>query len=414
MKSLYIINKSTRGSMYGIGTYIDTLLRCVQDMDLQVNMVVINDESVRETTVENRKGVRYIRIPDPVYLYAESPNYQINAGWLLKEFVDERHQNIFHLHRMDCKHLAATLKQNFPGQIILTMHYTMWSLALSGDRKRLARIMARPSDKLSVMEKYILSQHNEEAELLDLYCDKIVAISEHSLQSISSVYHIDPSKAVLIPNALRDAYRPVSMQRRQELKRKFNIAYHEKLIVFAGRLDEVKGIHFLVRAFKKVLERCPEARLIIAGSGDMASVFQSSRYVWSKIMFTGFIPKDELYQLYTIADVGVVPSIHEEFGYVAIEMMMHKVPLIVNKTTGLAEIIDDGIDGLHANLQAGRARKKKSENDLADKLLSLLENPEGSQEIARMARKKFLQRYEMSRFEARIKELYDQEFIRQL
>lgn len=410
MKSLYIINKNARGSLYGIGTHIDTLLQCVQHTDIQINVVILNDESVRETTVEIRHKVRYIRIPEPVYFPTDLANYQVSAGWILKEFVDERHQNVFHLHRMDLKHLAAMLKHNFSGRIIVTMHYTAWSLALLGDRKRLSRILSKPGDELSAMEQYIQGQCKDETELLDLYCDKIIAISKHSLQSILSVYNIDPRKVNLIPNALRDIYRSVSSPRKRALRCKFNIADHEKVIIFAGRLDEVKGIHFLIRAFKKVLESHPDTRLVIAGSGDLASVFRTSQYVWSKIVFTGFIPKKELCQLYAIADIGVVPSMHEEFGYVTVEMMMHKVPVIVNKTTGLEEIVDDGVDGLYTTLRAGRASYNKSVDDLAGKLLSLLEDTAWSRELARMARKKFLQRYEINRFEAQIKELYEQEF----
>lgn len=409
MKSLYIINKSARGSLYGIGTYIDTLLKCVQGMDLHVNVVLLNDETIRETTVETNQGVRYIRIPDPVYYPAESANYQVSVGWLLKEFVDERHRNIFHLHRMDLKHLAATLKHDFSGRIILTMHYTTWSLALSGDRKRLSRILAKPVDDLTVEEKYIREQCEDETELLDLYCDHIVAISEHSRQSLLSDYHINPGKITLIPNALPNIYRSISNEKKQALRRRYNITGHEKVIIFAGRLDAVKGIHFLIRAFKKVLASHPDARLVIAGSGDMASVFRTSRYVWSRIVFTGFLPKRELYQLYSIADIGVVPSLYEEFGYVAVEMMMHKVPVIVNKTTGLEEIIEDGRDGLHVNLHSGRKQIRKSVDDLTDKLRTLLEDREHRREMAVKARKKFLERYEIKLFQTRIKELYEQE-----
>lgn len=54
-------------------------------------------------------------------------------------------------------------------------------------------------------------------------------------------------------------------------------------------------------------------------------------------MFTGYVNQRTLSDLYSVADIGVVPSLHEEFGYVAIEMMMHRLPVIVNATTGLAE-----------------------------------------------------------------------------
>lgn len=172
----------------------------------------------------------------------------------------------------------------------------------------------------------------------------------------------------------------------------------------------MKGIHFLVHAFKQILSLYPNTRLILAGDGDLPPVFQSSRYLWNKITFTGFISRRDLYQLYSIADIGVVPSLHEEFGYVAIEMMMHKVPIVVNRTTGLQEIVRDGIDGVHVNLHPGRIRFKESVNDLTNKLILLLQDSEAARKMAYNARKIVLRQYNMERFETQIQALYNQEF----
>ena len=49
--------------------------------------------------------------------------------------------------------------------------------------------------------------------------------------------------------------------------------------------------------------------------------------------------KKELYEIYQMADVGVVPSLYEPFGYVAVEMMMHRLPIVV--TSCLNEVVDD-------------------------------------------------------------------------
>ena len=63
---------------------------------------------------------------------------------------------------------------------------------------------------------------------------------------------------------------------------------------------------------------------------------------WSRVVLTGFIPKEQLFELYAIAEFGVVPSVYEEFGFVAAEMMMNKLPVLVNQTTGLREIVAEG------------------------------------------------------------------------
>lgn len=410
MRNLYIIHKSSRGSLFGIGTHIATLIKCIEKMGIRITVVTLNDGSVEETTVEMRHKVRYIQIPNPIYFPLDSQAYQISVGWLLKEFVDEEDENIFHLHRMDLKSLASVLKHNFSGRVILTVHYSAWSLTLAGDKKRLSRLLSRPANELPPIEKYVQQSFGEESELMNHYCDKIIAISKHSLESQISIYKVNPDKVILIPNALKDTYRPISRQRKQTLKQKFHIDSGDRVIIFAGRLDEVKGIHFLVHAFKQILSLYPNTRLILAGDGDLPPVFQSSRYLWNKITFTGFISRRDLYQLYSIADIGVVPSLHEEFGYVAIEMMMHKVPIVVNRTTGLQEIVRDGIDGMHVNLHPGRIRFKESVNDLTNKLILLLQDSEAARKMAYNARKIVLRQYNMERFETQIQALYNQEF----
>lgn len=78
-----------------------------------------------------------------------------------------------------------------------------------------------------------------------------------------------------------------------------------------ARLDEVKGIAILVRAFRMLLERYPNSRLIIAGEGDYQMLFSQAFKDWSKVTFTGYIDQKTLYDFYSIADMGVVPSLHE-------------------------------------------------------------------------------------------------------
>lgn len=71
---------------------------------------------------------------------------------------------------------------------------------------------------------------------------------------------------------------------------------------------------------------------------------------------TFFYKNKKLFELYSIADIGVLLSIHEEFGYTAIEMPMYKIPHIVNKTTGLAEIVEHQICGLTTMIKWGNEK----------------------------------------------------------
>ena len=155
---------------------------------------------------------------------------------------------------------------------------------------------------------------------------------------LSELYEIPSSKLVTIPNALEDCFQEQKYQNRKYIRTKYKYDEDEKLIVFAGRLKEIKGIMQLIVAFKEIQEQIPNARLIIAGSGDFTQCMEKAFPFSKHIDFIGYLSKEQLYELYQIADVGVIPSIYEEFGYVAIEMMQNKLPIVVHNTTGLSEI----------------------------------------------------------------------------
>jgi glycosyltransferase involved in cell wall biosynthesis len=63
--------------------------------------------------------------------------------------------------------------------------------------------------------------------------------------------------------------------------------------------------------------------------------------------FTGFVPDDERDLLYRVADCAVFPSLYEPFGIVALEAMAARVPVVVSKTGGLAEVVDHNETGIH-------------------------------------------------------------------
>ena len=94
----------------------------------------------------------------------------------------------------------------------------------------------------------------------------------------------------------------------------------------------------LIRAFKIVYKKDNNAGLLIVGTGAFSSIMEEANPVWSRIIITSCVNKDTLYQLYNLSDLGIVPSIYEEFGYVALEMALSGLPVLVNDTGGLHEL----------------------------------------------------------------------------
>ena len=217
---------------------------------------------------------------------------------------------------------------------------------------------------------------------------------------------IPEKKITLVPNGLNDEFVPLSDEERISLRKRYGVSQQDFVIIFAGRIDPVKGISILLNAFNLILVKYQNIRLFIAGDGDYKASLKNASPHWANITFTGFVNKDELYSLYTIADIGVVPSLHEEFGYVALEMMMMNLPLVVSQTTGLSEMVKDGVNGLTANLSSSQDQQNELTRILADKILTLIGDESLRREYRENGRKRFLDVYKTEYFRNEMVDFY--------
>ena len=146
-----------------------------------------------------------------------------------------------------------------------------------------------------------------------------------------------------------------------------------KTILYAGRLMEWKGVDYLIRALPEVLEKHPEAKLLIVGSGPRKSALISlseKLNIREKVVFLEAVSQEELARYYSMADMFVLPSIvndegeTEGLGLVLLEAIASGVPVIGTGVGGIPDIIKDGETGLLA--------LQKNPHDLAEKILKLL------------------------------------------
>jgi glycogen(starch) synthase len=110
-----------------------------------------------------------------------------------------------------------------------------------------------------------------------------------------------------------------------------------------------KGFQIALEAMPALIERLPDTRFIVAGSGTHEAELRRQAAelgLGRHGAFLGWIGDDVLHSLYRIADVCVVPSIYEPFGLVALEAMASGCPCIVADTGGLREVVPHGEVGL--------------------------------------------------------------------
>ncbi len=410
-KSIFLFDEESRSTKYGIGTYVNQLADVLQCSEWQIFRIRVLSENRNDVlTIRQAEKVIYINVGN-----FKCRNYQTNDAlkqyyrnlfFVLYPYFKNSDIPIFHLNAMQSKMLAVQLKYYLPkSQIILTVHYTNWSFDLLGNKEKLKMILAFPKDKknLAITQKF-----ESEKQLMSL-CDQIIAIAQHSYEDITNLYNIPKEKVILIPHGLTDDYQPISNEERNKRRNKYGFSIDDQLLIFAGRIDPVKGVKYLAQAFTSLTEHYPKLRLIIAGEGDFQSISTALNPRWSKVVCTGFVNKPSLYELFSISDIGILPSLHEEFGFVALEMMMMKLPLIVSNTTGLAELISQKDNGLVVNL-----RRNKNKNiliEICEAIQSLLENKPLRLRYAEAARKKYLAYYTVDLFRKRMLDFYNSSLI---
>ncbi len=151
--------------------------------------------------------------------------------------------------------------------------------------------------------------------------------------------------------------------------------YEKKVILFVGRLAEIKGVNYLIDAMQYI-----DALLVIVGDGPLRNELeeQSKKY-GKRVIFLGGKNHHDLPKIFASADVFVIPSITDSKGAqegmptVIFEAMASGTPVIGTNTGGIKEIIQDGQNGLLC--------EEKSSDQLADCICRILNDEELLEEL---------------------------------
>lgn len=171
-----------------------------------------------------------------------------------------------------------------------------------------------------------------------------------------------------------------------------------KTILFVGRFDKRKGGDIVLRAFAQLLAADPTLKLIFVGPDAgipddagrrvhfdelKAALFPGAAAL--QITYLGKRTPSEIYRIRPRALVTVVASRWENQSYTALEAMLQGCPIVSSETGGQGEIIDDGRSGLLA--EAGNVES------LADRLRTMLDDPEAAACMGTQARKYVLEQH---------------------
>lgn len=166
--------------------------------------------------------------------------------------------------------------------------------------------------------------------------DAVCAVSDLTRNIVINKYGIPAEKVFTLHNAVEPNDKKVERQ-------KF---VSEKIVTFLGRVTYQKGPDYFVETAKRVLEKDPNVRFVLAGDGDMMPhIIQrvAELGISDRFHFTGFLRGDDINKMFGMSDVYVMPSISEPFGISPLEAMRAKVPVVISKQSGVSEVLTHAI-----------------------------------------------------------------------
>ncbi|MCR4878497.1 MAG: glycosyltransferase family 4 protein [Bacteroidales bacterium] len=166
--------------------------------------------------------------------------------------------------------------------------------------------------------------------------DAVCAVSDLTRNIVINKYGIPAEKVFTLHNAVEPNDKKVERQ-------KF---VKEKIVTFLGRVTFQKGPDYFVETAKRVMEKDPNVRFVLAGDGDMMShVIErvAELGISDRFHFTGFLRGDDINKMFGMSDVYVMPSISEPFGISPLEAMRAKVPVVISKQSGVSEVLTHAI-----------------------------------------------------------------------
>lgn len=289
--------------MSGIGTYIQHLM----------GQGIYDYAFGREELIRNYdKDVKIIPYDAPIYSPREQltfPNKEArNAGIQLVHFP---HYNV---------------PISYQGKFVVTVHDLTHILMPEFLGNRMKYYYAR------VLMRHALKK-----------AEHIFTVSENSKRDICSLYDIDAKKISITYDAVDMAFMKKEKAEIEYLYDKYDIPRDKIILLYVGNLKPHKNLRRLLEALV-LLEDKDDYCLILAGKAFTSLELKTQEAalgVDNLVIHTGLVSKDELVDLYNLADLFVFPSLYEGFGIPPLEAMACGTPVAAANNSSIPEVVGD-------------------------------------------------------------------------
>ena len=364
MKVIHLISGGDTG---GAKTHVHSLLQGLQGQ-LDVTLVCFVEGPFAQEA-------RALNIPTVVLPGRNIPRVLS----ILKKMILEGHYDIIHCHGARGNMMGSLLRRSTGLPVVTTVH-SDYRLDYMG------RFFSRLT--YGTINAIALRTLDYRIGVSDAMVDQLIG------------RNFDPDRLFSIYNGLDFSPRPVAMER-DEFFRSVGLQHDETSIVvgIAARLNPVKDIATLIRAFAKANAQHPSLRLLIAGDGKQMQDLKrlaAELGVSDTVCFAGWL--SDVDSFYHAIDVNTLTSLSETFPYSLTEGARAGLPTIASRVGGVPYLIDHGVNGLL--FEAGDV------DALASHLIAVASDPGLRERLGRRLHEKAKTEYSIAATINRQKEIY--------
>jgi len=173
--------------------------------------------------------------------------------------------------------------------------------------------------------------------------DRIIAVSEATARDIEGFWSGVKNKVKIVYNGIDSDFKPASDDKISKIRKQYRLP--EKFVLFVGTLEPRKNVARLVEAYSDARDNLDGAKLVIAGGKgwlfDEIFTKVEKLGISDEVLFTGYIPREDLPALYSAAEVFCYPSLYEGFGFPPLEAAACGTPVLTSNRSSIPEIMND-------------------------------------------------------------------------
>lgn len=223
-------------------------------------------------------------------------------------------------------HFVQLLKRHFPSiPVFVNMHSHVFASQPVISKERMRRAVR-------LADGFITN-----SEFLRRYFIRTCKIPSHKIHAVHLGVDVSPYQVAKNNYSVK------------KLRKELGLTPEDRVLFYAGRLMRGKGVHILLKAFRKISEQDPRARLVIVGGTGYGSnrlnpyvreLKKLAKPLGDKVTFVNFVPSAKMPQYYQIGDIVATPSVWKEaFCRVNLEAMASGKPVISTPRGGIGEVV---------------------------------------------------------------------------